>query len=105
MATYADYLNALKRPFLKLCRLRFLNADGSTAFSVDSNPLNRRSSAFIDEGSISVNLQNGTRRTATVTLANLDGEYDYNVNNVWFGSEIALDEGLLLPNGEEYNFT
>lgn len=96
------YMATLREPFQKLCRLRFLQPDGSTAFSLDNNPKNRRSGAFVADGSISVNLQNGKRRTATVTLSNLDGSFDYNVNTVWFGTEIAIDEGLILPDGEEY---
>ena len=99
---YLAYLKALKTPFQKLCRLRFLNPDGSTAFVVDNNPLNRFNGAFIAEGTLTVNLQNGVRRTASVTLSNVDGAFDYNVNTLWFGSEIALDEGLELPNGEPY---
>lgn len=97
-----DYLKQLRTPFTKLCRLRFLQPDGSTAFALDNNPKNSRSGAFIRDGSITVNLQNGTRRTATVTLSNLDEQYDYNVNRVWFGQQIALDEGLILSNGEDY---
>ena len=96
------YMATLREPFQKLCRLRFLQPDGSTAFSLDNNPQNRRSGAFVADGSISVNLQNGKRRTATVMLSNLDGSFDYNVNTVWFGTEIAIDEGLILPDGEEY---
>lgn len=96
------YLSVLRGPFIKLCRLRFLQPDGSTAFSLDNNPNNRRSGAFLSDGSISGNLQNGRRRSATVTLSNLDRAFDYNVNRVWFGQEIALDEGLILPGGEDY---
>lgn len=104
--TYAertqDYFKMLRKPFTKLCRLRFLQPDGSTAFALDNNPLNRRSGAFLQEGSISVNLQNGQRRTASVTLSNLDAAFDYNVNKIWFGQQIALDEGLILSDGTEY---
>lgn len=96
------YMEALKRPFVKLCRLRFLNPDGSTAFALDNNPNNRRSGAFIQSGTISANLQNGRRRQADVTLSNLDGAYDYHINKVWFGQRIALDEGLILPDGSEF---
>ena len=96
------YLGMLNKPFTKLCRLRFLNPDGSTAFALDNNDKNKRSSAFISEGNISVNLQNGTRRTATVTLSNINQQYDYDVNHIWFGNEFAIDEGLVLPNGEEF---
>lgn len=96
------YMKALRRPFVKLCRLRFLNPDGSTAFSLDNNPGNVRSGAFIADGTISANLQNGQRRNATVTISNVDGAFDYNINKIWFGQEIALDEGLILPNGEDF---
>lgn len=101
-ARMLGYLRQLRTPFVKLCRLRFLQPDGSTAFALDNNPLNRRSGTFIQDGSITCNLQNGQRRTATVTLSNLDAEYDYNVNNIWFGQQIAIDEGLILPDGSEY---
>lgn len=104
--TYAertqDYFRMLRKPFTKICRLRFLQPDGSTAFVLDNNPLNRRSGAFLQDGSISVNLQNGQRRTASVTLSNLDAAFDYNVNKIWFGQQIALDEGLILSDGTEY---
>ena len=96
------YMAALRNPLQKLCRLRFLQPDGSTAFSLDNNPKNKKSGAFVSDGSISVNLQNGKRRSATVTLSNLDNAFDYNVNTVWFGTEIAVDEGLVLPNGSEH---
>lgn len=96
---YLDYLNMLRRPFQKLCRLRFLQPDGSTAFTLDNRQRGSRSGAFIAEGSITHNWQNGRRTSASVTLANADGEYDYNFNKIWFGQEIALDEGLILSDG------
>lgn len=99
---YLEYLDMLRRPFVKLCRLRFLNPDGSVAFALDNNPSGMHSGAFISEGSLSVNLQNGSRRSVSVTLSNVDGEFDYNVNNLWFGTEIALDEGLVLEDGDEF---
>ena len=88
--------------FIKLCRLRFLNPDGSTAFMLDNDPMNKRSGAFIASGSLNVNLQNGTRRTADVTLDNTDAAFDYNYNKVWFGTEVALDMGVVLPDGTEF---
>lgn len=99
---FQAYLEALRHPFVKLARLRFLNPDGTTAYVVDNNPLNKRSGAFISDGSIKVNLQNGQRRTANVTLSNVDGQFDYDINHLWFGQEIALDEGLVLPDGSEF---
>lgn len=96
---YFDYLQMLRRPFQKLCRLRFLQPDGSVAFMLDNDPLNRRSGAFISDGQITHNWQNGRRTSVSVTLDNVDGAFDYNFNSVWFGQEIALDEGLVLSDG------
>lgn len=97
---YLDYLNMLRRPFQKLCRLRFLQPDGSTAFMLDNRQAGSGAGAFISDGTISHNWQNGRRTNATVTLSNVDGDYDYNFNSVWFGTEIALDEGIILSDGE-----
>lgn len=107
MATYAEYIHALKHPFEKLARLEFLQPDGTVAFSVGSErgrlrSRRHRSSAFIQSGTLNVSLQNGTRRTADITLANTDNAFDYNVNNVWFGSLVRLMMGLRLPSGEEF---
>lgn len=150
---FQQYIANLRRPFLKICRLRFLNPDGSTAFALDSNankplpktrtvitvpadkiytttsgayttnPNNHQytvlnkakvantygirtyrpdSQCFIKGGSLSVNMQNGQRRSLSVTLSNVDAQFDYNVNNLWFGQQIALDEGMILPDGTEY---
>ena len=99
---YLQYLSAVRGEFHKLARLDFLQPDGSLAFSIDNNPQNPRSGAFIQEGELSVNLQNGMRRQASVTLSNLDGAYDYNVNKVWFGQQIRLMEGLVLPDGTDF---
>lgn len=104
-AQWQNYTELLRRGgFLKLARLRFLNPDGNTAFALDNDPYNKRSGAFLRGGSVNCNLQNGTRWTASVTIANTDGEYDYNVNKVWFGSEIAIDMGLVLDDGTELYF-
>lgn len=100
--SWGEYLKTLKTSFVKLAKLEFLQPDGSVAFALDNNAMNRRSGAFIQNGNITVNLQNGKRRMATVTLSNLDGEFEYNVNKVWFGQQVRLSEGLVLSNGQEF---
>lgn len=99
---FQQYLAALKGRFTKLTRLEFLQPNGAVAYALDNNPYNRRSRNLIQDGSLSVNLQNGQRRTATVKLSNIDGEYDYNVNKVWFGQQIRLSMGLVLDDGTDY---
>ena len=99
---YNEYLSLLRKPFIKTCRLRFLNPDGSTAFALDDNPLHRKNKTFIAEGQLSVNLQNGQRRTVTITLDNTNEEFSYQYGKLWFGQEIALDEGLMLDDDTPY---
>ena len=101
-AKWSQYINSVGKPFVKLARLDFLNPNGSVLYTLDNNPRNARSGAFIQSGEITVNLQNGARRTATVTLSNLDGEFDYNVNKLWFGQQVRLWEGMILPNGHDF---
>lgn len=99
---YVAYLDAVRRPFIKLCRLRFLNPDGSTAFALDNNVMKRWNKTFIASGNINVNLQNGQRRTANIELDNVNDEYSFAYGKMWFGDEVALDEGLVLPDGTEF---
>lgn len=102
-SAWRAYLDTLKKgEYVKLARLEFLQPDGSVAFALDNNPNNRRSGSFLQSGQLTVNLQNGQRRTATVTLANLDDAFEYNFNKVWFGQQIRLSEGLRLPNGQDF---
>lgn len=99
---YEIYLQAMKGECRKIAKVEFLNPDHSVAFALDNSDRSKRSKAFIQDGSVSVNLQNGKRRVATVHLANLDGEYEYSVNKLWFGQQIRISMGIILPNGEEY---
>lgn len=109
MATnqYLQYLQALNRPIEKLAKLEFLQPDNSVAFILDNNykrgySTKYDSRAFIESGSLSVNLQNGTRRKATITLANIDKAFDFAINKLWFGQKIRLSMGIKLPDGTDF---
>lgn len=101
-AKWSQYINNIGKPFVKLARLDFLNPNGSVLYTLDNNPLSQKSGAFIQAGELTVNLQNGPRRSATVTISNIDGEFDYNVNKLWFGQQVRLWEGMILPGGQEF---
>lgn len=99
---FLSYLKTLKENFTKIAKLDFLNPDGTVAFTVDNAATGKHRGAFIQSGQLTVNLQNGTRRTANVLLSNTNEEYSYNVNKLWFGQNIRLSEGLILPDGTEF---
>lgn len=107
MGKYIQYLETLKYPFQKITKLEFLNPDNSVAFALtDEYSLlyntKRDSRAFIQDGTLSVSLQNGMRRKATIQLSNEDGSYEYNVNKLWFGKRLRLSMGLILPDKTKF---
>ena len=99
---FLSYLEALKGDFVKVAKLDFLNEDGTVAFTLDNDPKNRRSGAFLQSGDITCNLNNGMRREGSITLSNLSGDYDFSVNRIWYGMTVRLSEGLILSDGSEY---
>lgn len=104
---YTQYLSALRKPFRKLAKLEFLNVDGSVAFSIDNNYKKGYggkydSRAFLQDGNLNVTLQNGQRRNATVMLSNKDDAFVYSVNHLWYGRQVRLSMGLVLPDGTDF---
>lgn len=103
---YAEYLNIIHRPFKKLSRLEFLQPDYSVAFSLTNryNPEYNQydSRAFLQSGELNVALQNGQRRQASVTLANIDKKFDYAFNKQWFGQAIRMSMGVELSDGTPF---
>ena len=104
---YKLYLSMLEKPFRKVVRLEFLQPDNSVAFALGGSnqkttAQGRDTRAFVQTGNLSVNLQNGQRRTASVTLSNLDSAYDYAVDKLWFGQRLRLLMGLDLPGFGEF---
>lgn len=104
---YYAYLNALNKPFRKLAKLEFLQPDNTVAFTL-GNGYKRGyqtqfdTRAFLQEGTLNVNLNNGQRRQADIKLANIDEAFDYAVNKIWFGKKVKLSMGLVLPDGTDY---
>lgn len=102
MEQYLEYLKALKTNFTKIAKIDFINPDRSIVYTVDNDPKNKRSGAFLQNGTLSCNLQNGKRRQATVQFSNVDEEFSYAVGHLWFGQQVVLSEGLILPDGTEF---
>lgn len=97
MATFADYEQALKAGTIHpIARLEFLNEAGFSDFEITDD--------FIQDGTITCNKQDGVRRTASITLSNLDQEYNINVNKIWIGQQVRILAGIRLPSGEDYLF-
>lgn len=109
MAGYTQYLAGLTKPFRKVVRLEFLQPDDTVAFALGGRgqkiPIaGRDTRTFLQSGSVSVNLANGSRRKASVVLGNRDGTFDFAVNKLWFGQRVRIAMGMTLPNGEDFYF-
>ena len=106
---YKAYLSSLGKPFKKIVRLEFLQPDDTVAFALGGAgqkfPIaGRDTRAFLQSGSVSVDLANGARRRASVVLANRDGAFDFAVGKLWFGQRVRISMGMILPNGEDLYF-
>ena len=107
---YQEYIKLMANPdaIHKLAKLEFLNDDGTVAFTIDNSYKHgyggngNGSRAFLQSGNLSVSLQNGKRRQATVTFENLDGAFDFLFNKLWFGQKVRLLMGVKLADGYEY---
>lgn len=94
---YSDYLKKLKTNFTPAIKIEWLNADDSVQKEITNDYINV-------SGTLSINLNNGTRRTCEIELDNEDGKFSTNVNNVWYAQKIKLWIGLYLDDGSPYYF-
>lgn len=93
---YYDYIKALKAgSIITTARLEFLDPNGFIDFEISP-------SDFHIDGQLTVNLQDGVRRTATVTLSNKNHDHDITLYEIWIGQMVRLHAGIVLPDGEEY---
>lgn len=93
-ARYQAYLEMLKHEFTPIAQLELLNSDGTVSEKIADD--------FIAEGSLNVHFQNGTRRTANITLDNGLNKRFIGLNSLWYGQQIRLSQGLILPDGTPY---
>lgn len=90
MATYLDYLNALKNNTIVPCyRITILDESENPRYEITDDILS---------GSLSISQNSGVRRSGTVVLSNKDGKYD----NLSFGVKIKIDAGIEISATETY---
>ncbi|MCM1297258.1 MAG: hypothetical protein NC311_17090 [Muribaculaceae bacterium] len=109
LTPYQQYLQEIEYPerCTKLVKMEFLNPDNSVAYALDNNYKRgyggfADSRAFLQDGSISVSLNNGQRRKASVSFEDLDGAFDYAVNKLWYGNKVKLSAGIRLKSGQDF---
>ena len=94
---YSEYLYTLKTNYRPAIKIEWMNNDGSSYGEITNS--------YVDmSGTVSVSMENGTRRTADIELDNSNGEFSVDVYNLWYGKMVKLWMGLYLSDGSPYYF-
>lgn len=92
---FQKYLNVVSGNFRRAIKIEWLNSDESVAFEFTN--------ALYDIGvDLSVNYQNGSRRTCTLTLKNDKNQFPINFNGIWFGQKFKLWMGVYIDEKTPY---
>ena len=92
---FHKYLDVVSGNFKKAIKIEWLNIDESVAFEFTN--------ALYDINvDLSVNYQNGSRRTCTLTLNNDKNQFPIKFNNIWFGQKFKLWMGVYLDDATPY---
>lgn len=95
--SFQKYLDIVSGDFRKAVKVEWLNPDESVAFEFTN--------ALYDINvDLSVNYQNGSRRTCTLTLNNDRNQFPINFNNIWFGQKFKLWMGIYIDEKTPYYF-
>lgn len=96
MTRRQQYMNMLRGDYRTTLRLYLLNKNETIREEITQD--------LIVGGNLHCMLQNGMRRTATITINNEDLRYTPNPNRLWFGQKFKLFAGIILEDGSEYLF-
>ncbi len=96
MTRFYEYLEKLRDPHYKTAiKISWLYPD-ETVQKEFTNDLYNMS------GNLTVNYQNGARRSCTITLSNDNGKFPVDYNNIWLGQKFQLWMGLYLDDGTPF---
>ena len=94
---YSEYLYTLKTNYRPAIKIEWMNNDGSSYGEITNS--------YVDmSGTVSVSMENGTRRTADIELDNSSGEFSVDIYNLWYGKMVKLWMGVYLSDGSPYYF-
>lgn len=95
--SFQKYLDVVSGNFRKAVKVEWLNPDETVAFEFTD-------SLYDINVDLSVNYQNGSRRTCTLTLNNDRNQFPINFNNIWFGQKFKLWMGIYIDDKTPYFF-
>ena len=92
---YEEYLSVIKKNFKTAVKIEWINPDGTAYGNITNDVVDM-------SGTLSVGMENGTRRTADITLINDKDKFPIDVNNIWYGKMLKLWMGVYLDDGTPY---
>lgn len=96
MTRFYEYLEKLRDPHYKTAiKVSWLNSD-ETVQKEFTNDL------YNISGNLTVNYQNGARRSCTIVLSNDNGKFPVDYNNIWLGQKFQLWMGLYLDDNTPF---
>lgn len=95
--SFDRYLDIVSGNFKKAVKVEWLNPDETVAFEFTN-------SLYDINVDLSVNYQNGSRRTCTLILNNDRNQFPINFNSIWFGQKFKLWMGIYIDEKTPYYF-
>lgn len=96
MHKFYHYINAMQQRNTKQAiKVVWLNEDETPNVEFTNDLYNM-------SGSLTVNYQNGARRSCTITLSNDNGKFPVDCNNIWLGQKFQLWSGIYLDDGTPF---
>ena len=95
--SFQKYLDVVSGNFRKAVKVEWLNPDETVNFEFTN-------SLYDINIDLSVNYQNGSRRSCTLTLNNDRNQFPINFNNIWFGQKFKLWMGVYIDEKTPYYF-
>lgn len=97
MTHFYQYLKKVQKPHRAAVKMTLLNPDETELCDITNQICDI-------SGSVSVNYQDGSRRSCTIKLDNSRGQNPIDINHMWFGQKFKLWAGLYLDDATPYYF-
>lgn len=89
MTSFQQYLKKIRQPHKTAVKITLLNADETEKQDITNQ-------MFDISGNISVNYQNGARRSCTLKINNDRNRNPIDINHIWFGQKFKVWAGIYL---------
>lgn len=93
--SFYKYIEKVKGDFREAVKVEWLNPDETVNFEFTN-------AIYGVSADVSVNYQNGSRRSCTIRIDNDRNKFPVDFNNIWIGQKFKLWRGIYLDDGTPY---